>query len=158
MEKPVGSIHAQHTKLSSDDRALTLFRKSNLKKNQKERALILQVNAAAACARCMWELRSVMSHPLNDALMSPCPELLFTGCPLPICQSELVSTVIAHGNERHLSLWYLMRDWGETWHNAAREHLMTVELSVLYSSVEYLTTVPSVAHYTPLFFINSKYS
>lgn len=82
-------------------------------KKQKERALILQVNAAATCACCMWELRSVMSRPLNDALMSPCPELLFTGCPLPICQSELVSTVSAHGNERHLSLWYLMRDWGK---------------------------------------------
>lgn len=33
MEKPVGSIYAQHRKLSSDDRALTQFRnqmKSNI--------------------------------------------------------------------------------------------------------------------------------
>lgn len=62
------------------------------------------------------ELPSLMSWPLRDILMSPWPVRLFTGCPLPICQSELVSnlTAHAHGDERHSSLWYLERETVET--------------------------------------------
>ena len=48
-----------------------------------------------------------MSRPVKDTLMSPWPVWLFTGCPLPICQFELASALIAHSDERHLSLRYL---------------------------------------------------
>lgn len=66
-----------------------------------------------------WELLSIMSWPVKDVLMSPWPAWLFTGCPLPICQSELASHRTARGNERHLCLQRLKREATETRHAMA---------------------------------------
>lgn len=149
MEKPVGSVHARHTKLSSDDGALTLFRKSN----KKTEGASSHPAGERSCNVCMLHVRAPLCN-------EPSTERCFNVTMSWVAVYWMPST--------HLPFWvslYCQCTWkwetlvlmvlderlGETWHNAAHEHLMTVESSVLYTSVEYLTTVPSVAYYTPLF-------
>lgn len=83
-----------------------------------------------------WELLSIMSWPVKDVLMSPWPAWLFTGCPLPICQSELASHLTARGNERHLCLQYLKREATETWHAMVHVCKLPVIPYVMLSSIE----------------------
>lgn len=64
MEKPVGSIHAQYTKLSSDDRALTLFRKSNLKKKKTE-GVSAHPAGERGCNVCMLHASAPLCNELS---------------------------------------------------------------------------------------------
>lgn len=77
------------------------------------------------CCLCMWERApNINELASKDTLMSPWPVWLFTGCPLPICQSELASTLTAHGDERPLSLRFPERQAVETRHVMVHAHML----------------------------------